>query len=97
MEQIPEGMLTLPAIPFSIINSIAAFGEELGWHGYLQDKFVCSYGRTLGIRLLGPLWGSWHFPLILPVGYNYPDSLILGAFLLFPATAVLASFFRPGS
>lgn len=83
----------LSALAFSVLNGLAALGEELGWRGYLQDKFVRRYGRAAGITLLGLVWGFWHFPLILLIGYNYPETPVLGAFLLFPATAVLASFF----
>lgn len=83
----------LSALAFSVLNGVAAFGEELGWRGYLQDRFVRRYGRPLGITALGLVWGFWHFPLVLLAGYNYPETPVLGAVVLFPATAVLASFF----
>jgi membrane protease YdiL (CAAX protease family) len=38
------------------------------------------------------IWGFWHFPLIVS-GYNYPESPVLGAFILFPLTTIFASFF----
>lgn len=82
----------LSALAFSALNGIAALGEEVGWRGYLQDRFVRRYGRGLGITLLGLVWGFWHLPIIL-VGYNYPETPVLGALLLFPATTVCASFF----
>jgi membrane protease YdiL (CAAX protease family) len=58
------------------INAIFAFGEELGWRGYLlralQDK------RFLFVSLIiGAVWGLWHFPLIL-LGHNYPQHPVAG-------------------
>jgi len=58
------------------INAIFAFGEELGWRGYLlkalQDK------RFLPVSLIiGAVWGLWHFPLIL-LGHNYPQHPVAG-------------------
>jgi len=81
----------LSALLFSVVNGLAAFGEELGWRGYLQDRLVRRYGKGGGITLLGLVWGFWHFPLIL-IGYNYPELPVLGALVLFPLTTVCASF-----
>jgi membrane protease YdiL (CAAX protease family) len=58
------------------INAVFAFGEELGWRGYLltslQDK------KLLYVSLIiGAVWGSWHFPLIL-LGHNYPQHPVAG-------------------
>lgn len=80
------------ALVFSVVNGIPAFGEELGWRGFLQKKLVNHYNIVPGIILLGLIWGFWHFPLIIS-GYNYPEYPVLGAFLLFPLTTVFSSFF----
>ena len=58
------------------INAFFAFGEELGWRGYLlrelQDR------KFLYVSLVtGVVWGLWHFPLIL-IGHNYPDYPVAG-------------------
>jgi membrane protease YdiL (CAAX protease family) len=81
----------LTAVAFSALNGLAAFGEELGWRGYLQDRFVARFGTPLGITLVGLAWGFWHLPLIL-IGYNYPSLPVLGALVLFPLTTIFASF-----
>ena len=57
-------------IPFgALFNSIFAFGEEIGWRGWLQPAL-----RPLGVwpSLLatGAIWGLWHTPLIL-LGHNF--------------------------
>jgi len=58
------------------INAILAFGEELGWRGYLlkalQDKWF-----LLVSLIIGFVWGVWHFPLIL-LGHNYPQHPVAG-------------------
>ena len=94
MQSIPYFLLNyfLTALPFSLINGSVAFGEELGWRGFLQKKLIDSKGLFRGIVLLGLIWGFWHFPLIIN-GYNYPDTPVLGAFVLFPLTTVFGSFF----
>ena len=58
------------------INAVFAFGEELGWRGYLlkslRDK------KLLPVSLIiGGVWGLWHFPLIL-LGHNYPQHPVIG-------------------
>ena len=53
------------------INALFAFGEEVGWRGYLLKQFK---GRSfLGTAIIiGIIWGLWHAPLIL-MGHNYPQ------------------------
>jgi membrane protease YdiL (CAAX protease family) len=62
------------------INAIFAFGEELGWRGYLvkalQDKWF-----LLVSLIIGAVWGVWHFPLIL-MGQNYPQHPAAGVFMM---------------
>ena len=53
------------------INALFAFGEEVGWRGYLLKQFK---GKSfLGTAvIIGIVWGLWHAPLIL-MGHNYPQ------------------------
>jgi membrane protease YdiL (CAAX protease family) len=75
-------LYTLISIPF-------AFGEELGWRGYAQGKFVREFGLLGGLILLGLLWGAWHTPIFYVMG-TYPEHPILGPFVLAPIDNVLA-------
>ncbi|GAA1205597.1 CPBP family intramembrane glutamic endopeptidase [Rhodoglobus aureus] len=56
----------------SIINTIPALGEELGWRGWLLPKLL-PLGIVPAILISGVIWGLWHAPLIL-LGYNYVDA-----------------------
>ena len=74
------------AILFSpLLNSIATFGEEFGWRGYLQPKLLPLGGRK-AVILTGLIWGVWHWPVIL-MGYNY-GSQYFGAPFLGPLAMV---------
>jgi membrane protease YdiL (CAAX protease family) len=55
---------------------LAALGEEIGWRGYLLKK-VEYLGFWKSVFIIGPIWGLWHFPLILK-GYNYPTNPVMG-------------------
>ncbi|WP_326638064.1 CPBP family intramembrane metalloprotease [Streptosporangium sp. NBC_01755] len=54
-----------------LINSIAAFGEEWGWRGWLLPRLM-PLGTWRALLVSGLIWGAWHFPLTLR-GYNYPE------------------------
>jgi membrane protease YdiL (CAAX protease family) len=58
----------LPALIVTFI--IAAGGEEPGWRGFALPRLQERYGPLIGTLLLGLLWGGWHFPLVLTVGYG---------------------------
>ncbi|MBQ9864391.1 MAG: CPBP family intramembrane metalloprotease, partial [Bacteroidales bacterium] len=53
------------------INALFAFGEEIGWRGYLLKQFEGKNFFTSAI-IIGVIWGLWHAPLIL-LGHNYPQ------------------------
>jgi membrane protease YdiL (CAAX protease family) len=58
------------------INAVAAFGEELGWRGFLQRE-LAELGFWKSAGLIGLIWGIWHAPLILQ-GHNYPEHPVAG-------------------
>ncbi|MEM1775927.1 MAG: CPBP family intramembrane glutamic endopeptidase [Nitrososphaerota archaeon] len=64
------------------INTLYAIGEEVGWRGFLLDKLE-SMGLSLfkSVIVIGVIWGLWHSPAILLLGYNYPENRVLGVFL----------------
>lgn len=53
----------------ALFGSLAAFGEELGWRGFLTTA-LSPLGFWPAAAISGVMWGAWHAPLIL-LGYNY--------------------------
>lgn len=62
------------------VNMVAAFGEELGWRGYLYRELE-GMGFWRISLYTGALWGFWHAPLIAN-GHNYPGYPVAGIFLM---------------
>ncbi|MDA3928170.1 MAG: CPBP family intramembrane metalloprotease [Prolixibacteraceae bacterium] len=80
LENLPIPFLPLTLIQALIggltINAIAAFGEEVGWRGFLVREFKHLKFWNAALKI-GILWGIWHAPLIL-MGHNYPEHNLLG-------------------
>ena len=62
------------------INAVAAFGEELGWRGFLLRE-LGFLGFWRGALAIGLIWGIWHAPIILQ-GHNYPDHPVAGVLVM---------------
>ena len=54
-----------------VINTFISLGEETGWRGIMYPVLKEKYGKTPGRILGGIIWGIWHWPLIILVGYEY--------------------------
>ncbi|MFF2390570.1 CPBP family intramembrane glutamic endopeptidase [Agromyces sp. NPDC058104] len=62
--------LQLIAIPIgALANGVAAFGEEIGWRGWLLPSLQ-PLGNWSALIVSGVIWGLWHSPIIL-LGYNF--------------------------
>ncbi|MEQ1543216.1 MAG: CPBP family intramembrane metalloprotease [Novosphingobium sp.] len=79
--------LAITALIAPIINLPLMLGEELGWRGYLTPRLRERFG-IWGIVLAGAIWGLWHAPATLLVGFNYPQTPVLGALVLFPLVCI---------
>lgn len=87
---VPPLLLLLPQalIAGATVNALFAFGEELGWRGFLHAELK-SLGFWRASFVTGVCWGFWHAPLILN-GHNYPTQRVSGVFL-FTVVCVLLS------
>lgn len=63
------GLVAITLAP--AINMFFALGEEAGWRGYMMPRLKERFGLLNGRLLGGVVWGVWHWPLMLLVGYEY--------------------------
>lgn len=68
-------------LPLAVLASaVTAFGEELGWRGFLTTALApLGFWRTALIS--GLIWGAWHAPIIL-LGYNFGRTDLVGVLLM---------------
>lgn len=81
----PVGLLVIAqllAMPVAAatVNAVAAFGEEIGWRGFLLPA-LRRYGTWPALLISGAVWGIWHAPIIL-LGYNFARTDITGVLLM---------------
>lgn len=75
-----------------VIDTLFAFGEELGWRGYLLPRLM-GLGRGRALLLSGFLHGVWHLPVILLTSSYHSEGNRLVVVLLFLATLTAAGIF----
>ncbi|WP_309127877.1 CPBP family intramembrane glutamic endopeptidase [Microbacterium sp.] len=78
--------LAIVPVAAATVNALAAFGEELGWRGYLVPA-LRGLGTWPALLISGAIWGLWHAPLIL-LGYNFGRTDITGVLLMTGACIV---------
>ncbi|WEK62568.1 MAG: CPBP family intramembrane metalloprotease [Candidatus Microbacterium colombiense] len=64
----------------ALVNSLLAFGEELGWRGWLLPA-LRPLGTWPALLLTGVIWGFWHSPVIL-LGYNFGRTDVTGVLFM---------------
>lgn len=74
-------LVQLVALPLgALVNSLLAFGEEIGWRGWLLPALL-PLGTWPALLLGGVVWGLWHAPVIL-LGYNFGRPDVTGLLLM---------------
>jgi membrane protease YdiL (CAAX protease family) len=80
---------SLTYAPF--VNSVPAFGEELGWRGFLWPR-LAPMGFWPASIVLGVIWGLWHAPIVAILGFNYPGHPVLGVIFMCAMTTLLGTW-----
>jgi uncharacterized protein len=76
----------------TLVSSLSALGEEIGWRGLLVPELAKSLSFTRVGLLSGGIWAVWHYPLILFGGYHNQGAPLWFGLLCFTALAVAISF-----
>lgn len=98
--KVQEG-LAASSVPYAVLASFQAlivglffytplaFAEEIGWRGVLLRELrpLGFWTAALGI---GVVWGLWHVPLVLLLGY-FPDAPVQGTLVLVGASIPLGA------
>jgi len=57
--------LALKALVGLVLVSILAFGEEVGWRGYMQPRLTGRFGVSRRVAFAATIWALWHIPFAL--------------------------------
>lgn len=63
-------MYPIVGITSTVMLSVGALGEELGWRGYMIPKLEELFGTKKAIIIGGIIWGIWHYPANY-AGHNF--------------------------
>ncbi|MBZ5575844.1 MAG: CPBP family intramembrane metalloprotease [Acidobacteriia bacterium] len=80
----------------TVLSCFSAFGEELGWRGYMLTRLMTA-GIPRPVLVSGLIWALWHVPLILSGQYAAESRAGLSATLFVIgviADGYLAAFLR---
>jgi len=97
-----EGAATaaLMVLPLSIVWMVFAFGEEIGWRGYLTS-LLAPLGFWKSTLVIGGFWAVWHLPLTLTYALDgsmaFRDVVSTTVNLLFASVAISAVRWFGGS
>ncbi len=59
-----------------IARSIGAFGEEVGWRGFLTPRLYKLSNLTTTSIIIGLVWTIWHLPLMILSNYGGDFSIL---------------------
>jgi membrane protease YdiL (CAAX protease family) len=76
----------------TVLGSIFAFGEEIGWQGYLVPRLYGRLGFTKTAFIRGIIWSVWHYPLIIGGVYGTTETPLWYRLVCFTVTLTAVSF-----
>jgi uncharacterized protein len=83
--------LALTATLGTAVSCLSAFGEELGWRGYMLTRLIVA-GVPKPVLISGLIWAFWHVPLIVSGQYAAGTRPLLSA-MLFVIGVVADAYF----
>lgn len=65
------GLMLGLQLSFGLVLALAtAFGEELGWRGFLAPRLIERFGFAVGSIVVGLIWALWHVPTLFLANYH---------------------------
>ena len=87
----PKGIaLIVLCIIGILIRAIGAFGEEVGWRGFLTPRLYKLTNLTTTSFIIGIVWTLWHLPLMIMTDYGDGFSILK---LLFSVISLISISF----
>lgn len=74
------------------IGAFLAFGEEVGWQGFLVPQVYRLMGFTKAALFRGIVWSVWHYPLMIGGVYGTTLTPIWYKLICFTVTMTAVSF-----
>lgn len=74
------------------VGAVLAFGEEIGWQGFLVPRLYKLTGFTKAALGRGIVWSIWHFPLIIGGVYGTTATPLWYRLVCFTITMTAVSF-----
>jgi len=74
------------------IGAALAFGEEVGWQGFLVPQIYKMMGFTKAAFFRGLVWSVWHWPLIIGGVYGPKTTPVWYQIVFFTITMTAVSF-----
>lgn len=79
------GLMIVLQLGVGLVLALAtAFGEELGWRGFLAPRLIGRFGFGVGSVVTGLVWALWHVPTLFLANYHaeVPRAFAMGCFFV---------------
>jgi membrane protease YdiL (CAAX protease family) len=63
-------MIAMEVTAGSVLGTVFALGEEIGWRGFLAPRLAEHFGFTKAAVITGAIWAGWHLPILLFADYD---------------------------
>lgn len=85
-------LFAMQLVGVAIAGPLMAFGEEIGWRGYLQGELVRRLGLWKGTLAVGVIWAYWHVGFMLAGHNGGGEHRVVNALVYFPLQVIVVAF-----